>query len=209
MAIDWYRKTTWTTEDENEFFLKLKRAQKLNRPQYLKIQAITLNDTNDKELLIIALKLVEKYFDEYPDDRFNRSDAFKLKGDILCKTEKYDLALESYKEAIDFERTYPQVKTDAYLDYSELVIRLNRTDLFRNVEKILLKQAGEWHFPKDKYVGNAILSIIYKHKNNLEKSNYYKALADEAAKAESSGFRYHKKLGLVNKRSELLDELME
>jgi tetratricopeptide (TPR) repeat protein len=208
MAVDWYRKTTWSTEEENEFFSKLKRSQKLSRPQYLIIQASTLNNANDDELLITALKLVEKYFDEYSDDKFNKSSAFKLKGDISYKMEKYDLALENYKKAMDFEKIYPQIKTDAYLNYSELVIQLNKTDLFGTVEIILLKQAQKSDFPKAKYIKNAILSIIYKHKNNMEKSNYYKTLAEEAANAENSDFRWHKKLGLVNKRNKLLDKLM-
>jgi tetratricopeptide (TPR) repeat protein len=209
MAVDWYRKTTWTTEDENEFFAKLKRAQKFNRPQYLIIQASTLNNSHDNELLIIALKLTEKYFAEYPDDKFNKSSALKLKGDILREMEKYDLALENYKMAMDFEKIYPQIKTDAYLNYSELVIQLNKTALFKNVEKILLKQSKELNFPRDKYVKNAILAVIYKQRNNMEKANYYKALAEEAANDENSGFRWHKKLGLVNKRNKLLDKLME
>jgi hypothetical protein len=38
MAVDWYRKTTWTKEDENGFFQKLKKPQKYNRPQYVIIQ---------------------------------------------------------------------------------------------------------------------------------------------------------------------------
>ncbi|MDR1347600.1 MAG: tetratricopeptide repeat protein [Prevotellaceae bacterium] len=209
MANEWYRKTTWTTEDENEFFLKLKRSQKFNRPQYLRIQASALADTNNNELLNAALELLEKYFNEYPDNKFEKSPAFKLKGDIYFKMEKYEMALESYKNAIDFEKSYPQIKTDAYLNYSELVIQLNKTDLFGNVEILLLKQAKELDFPKDRYVKNAILSIIYKCKNNMEKSNYYKTLAEEAANAENSDFRWHKKLGLVNKRNKLLDKLMK
>jgi hypothetical protein len=34
--------------------------------QYLKIKAFTLKDTNNNELLNIALELLEKYFNEYP-----------------------------------------------------------------------------------------------------------------------------------------------
>jgi tetratricopeptide (TPR) repeat protein len=209
MAIDWYRKTTWTTEDENEFFLKLKKSQKHNRPQYLRIQASTLNDTNNSKLLIVALNLLEKYFTDYPDDKFDRSLAFKLNGDIYYKIKKYDIALENYKNAIDFEKSYLQIKTDAYLNYSELVIQLNRTDLFENVETILLEQTEKLDFPKNKYIKNAVLSIVYKHKNNEEKANYYKALADEAANAAGSDFRWHKKMGLVEERNKFLEKLME
>jgi tetratricopeptide (TPR) repeat protein len=209
MAVDWYRKTTWTIKDENDFFLRLKKSQKFNRPQYLIIQASTLNSKNNNELLIGALNLLEKYFNEYPDDKFNKSSAFKLKGDIYYKMQNYGMALENYKNAIDFERIYPQVKTDAYLDYSELVVQLNKTEFFEDVEKLLLQQSEEFDFPKDKYIKNAILSILYKRKNNIEKAYYYKTLAEKAANAENSDFRWHRKLGLVEDRNKLIDELME
>jgi tetratricopeptide (TPR) repeat protein len=209
MANEWYRKVTWTKEDRDQFFLKLKKSQKFNRPQYLRIQASTLTDTNNNELLNAALKLLEKYFNEYPDNKFEKSPAFKLKGDIYYKMGKYDTALENYKSAIDFEKTYPQVKTESYLKYSELVIQLNKTDLFEDIETLLLERTKELDFPKDKYIKNAILSIIYKHKSNMEKANYYKILAEEAANAEKSDFRWHKKLGLVNNRNKILDKLIE
>jgi tetratricopeptide (TPR) repeat protein len=210
MANEWYRKKTWTKEDENEFLIKLKRAKDYSRSQYLIIQAHTLYDTNNDELLAIALNLVHKYFDVYPDDKFERSVAYGLMGHIYCRMKKYDTALENYKNAVDYERNiFPNCRTNAYLDYAELVIQLNRTELFENVETLLLEKVEDVDFPKNKYIKYAILSIIYKYKNNLEKANYYRILAEEAANAESSDFRYHKKLGLVNNRNELLDKLME
>ncbi|MDR3237231.1 MAG: hypothetical protein LBT84_01875 [Spirochaetia bacterium] len=42
-----------------------------------------------------------------------------------------------------------------------------------------------------------------------KEANYYKNLTEEAANSESSNFGWHKKLGLVNSRNKLLDELME
>jgi len=33
---DWYRRKTWTKEDEREFYLKLGRARRDDRGQYLK-----------------------------------------------------------------------------------------------------------------------------------------------------------------------------
>jgi tetratricopeptide (TPR) repeat protein len=209
MAIDWYRKTTWTTEDETAFFLKLKRAHKDSRPQYLKLQAFTLAETNNDKLLIVALNLLEKYFNACLDNDIFQSDAYNIKGDIYYKQGKYDMALESYKNAVDFEKKYPQIRTNAYLQYSELVIQLNRTELFENIETLLLERNGEIDFPKNKYLKNSILSIIYKHKKDMEKANYYKTLAEEAANAEESVFRWHRKLGLVEERNKMLDKLMK
>ena len=208
MAVDWYRKTTWLKEDEEEFFQKLKRAQKFNRPQYLIIQAVTLYRTNETKLLEVALALLQKYFDEYPDDKFERSSAYTIVGDIYSIQKNYDLSLENYKNAMDFEKKYPSVKTEAYIHYSELVIQLNKTNLFKDVKNILLKKSEETDFPVNKYTKNSILSIIYKQENDLQKAEYHKKLAEEAAIAESSGFRWHKKLGLVKNRNKLLDKLM-
>jgi tetratricopeptide (TPR) repeat protein len=207
--MDWYRKVMWTKEDEEKFFLKLKRAQKYHRPQYLRIQAVTLYDTNNNELLDVALNLLKKYFDEYPDDKFDKSAAYTLTGDIYYKKEKYDTALENYENAIKFEEQYPNIETDAYIRYSELVIELNKVELFENVGALLLKRIKIMDFPKYKYATSAILSIISKRNNDLEKANYYKKLAEEAANAESSDFRWHKKLGLVKNRNKLLDKLMK
>ena len=84
----------------------MKRAQKFNRPQYLRIQAQTLYRTNDAKLLKVALDLLQKYFEEYPDNKIERSSAYKLMGDIYSILGKYDLALENYKNAIDFEKIF-------------------------------------------------------------------------------------------------------
>ena len=79
---DWYRRKTWTKIDEEEFFTKLGRARLFNRAQYLKIQAIELVFTKNKELLKVAETLLKKMLAEYPDDNFNKRDALNTLGDI-------------------------------------------------------------------------------------------------------------------------------
>jgi tetratricopeptide (TPR) repeat protein len=209
MHIDWFRRTTWTKEDEEEFFQKLKRAHKHKKPQYLRIQASTLYYTDNYNLLPVAKSLLEKYFSEYPDDKSFRTVAFNLLGHIYRAMKKHDTALENYRNAVEFEKEYPQVKTDAYLNYSELVVELNKTELFKEVKTLLLEQLNEIDLPKNKYIKAGILSIIYKHENDMENAEYYKKLAEEAANAENSDFRWHRKLGLVETRNELLDKLMK
>ncbi|MDR2644114.1 MAG: hypothetical protein LBC74_15135 [Planctomycetaceae bacterium] len=71
-----------------------------------------------------------------------------------------------------------------------------------------MKKSKELDFPNEMYITFAILSIIYKYENNLERAEYYKKLAEETIEAESSGFKWHKKLGLVENRNKLLDELI-
>jgi tetratricopeptide (TPR) repeat protein len=207
MAGEWYRKTAWTQEDEKEFFAKLKRARSWTKPQYLLLQAGTLIGTNDSKLFDVALMLVDKYFTECQDEPFdNKFIAFEILGDIYRKMENYETALEKYKKAIEV-KSLPG-RTMAPIYYSELVICLNKVELFGEVEELLIRETMDIDFPISKYKINAMLAIINKQKNDLEKARRYKKLAEDAAGATETVFRWHRKSGLVEDRDIILDKLL-
>ena len=205
---DWYRRKTWTKTDEEEFFAKLGRARKDGRAQYLKVQAIELVETEDKMLLKVAETLLNKMLSEYPDDGFERGSALHTLGDIYKLNNNYELAIGFYKQALDFETIYPNVITQAYLDYSELVIKTGKENLFDKVEKLLLDRYSELRFPIEKYKVNSILSIINAYKGRQEPAEKYADIAEQFATAETSRFRYHKYLGVVKERDAWLDRLV-
>ena len=209
MTTEWYRKKTWSKTDEAEYFAKLGRAKKEGRPEYLKIQAIEFVDTKDPALLDIAELLIKKLFTDYPDDKFERSSCLETLGDIYKYRQLFDKAIEYYKNAIDFEKTYPQVLTQAYLEYSKLVVTHKKQDQYNFAEKIVLKRIKDSIFPNEKYIAFSILSIISYYKGDKEKAGQYAELADKNASAETSGLRYHKYLGIVTERDSLLDRLVK
>lgn len=206
---EWYRRKTWTKIDEEEFFAKLSRARKNGRAQYLKIQAIELVDTQNKELLIVAETLLNKMLTEYPDDNFNKGSALHTLGDIYKINGDYKLAIDFYRKALDFETIYPNVRTQAYLDYSELVVKTNKSELFNEVKKILLERYSGLMFPIEKYKVNSILSILNKVKGHQAKARQYADLAEQFAMAGTSGLTYHKYLGVVQERDNWLDSLVQ
>jgi tetratricopeptide (TPR) repeat protein len=202
---DWFRLKSWTETEEAIFFKKLNRARKDTRAQYLKIQAIELVQTKNKELLKVAEDLLNKMLTEYPDDHFNKGAALHVLGDIYKLRENYRKSIEFYKQALDFEKVFPGLQTPAYLEYSELVIKTDNTVLFDEVEQILLERQPALTFPIEKYKVNSLLSIICKHRNRHEEAKRFSAIADENAHAETSGLRYHKYLGVVKDRDIWLD----
>lgn len=206
---DWYRRKSWTEADESEFFAKLNRARKDGRAQYLKIQAIELISTNKKELLRVAESLLNKVLTEYPEDNFNKSSSLRSIGNIHKKLGDETKAIDYYKKAVDFEKNYPNVQTQAYLDYSELIIKTKSLFEYDEVETILIEKLSKLVFPIDKYKVNSILSIINKHKNNADKAIFYAKLAEESASAETSGLTYHKFLGVVAEREKWLDKIVQ
>ena len=205
---DWYRRKTWTKIDEQEFKAKLARARKDGRAQYLKIQAIELVETEDKNLLKVAEALLNKMLTEYPDNNFEKGSALHTLGDIYKLKGNYQLAIDFYKQALDFEIIYPNVITQAYLDYSELVIKTGKENLFDELEKLLSDRYSELTFPIEKYKVNSILSIINANKDRQEQAQKYADLAEQFVTAETSGFRYHKYLGIVKERDTWLDKLV-
>ncbi len=204
--IDWYRKKSWTKEDEEHFFTKLSRARKDGRAQYLKIQAIELVETKEPKHLNIAKELLQKILDEYPDDNFNKSSVYNTFGDIFLFENDTKKAIEYYKKSIDFEKVYPNVKTDSYLIYSELVIKSQLSDEYLSVEKILEENKSRLLFPIDKYKIFSILAILNYYNSKKETAKEYAELANENAQAETSGLRYHKHLGIVSQRDKFFDD---
>ena len=71
----------------------------------------------------VAETLLKKILEEYPDDSFNRSSVLHTLGDICKQEGDFKGAINYYRQAIDFEKTFPNVVTQVYLDYSELVIK--------------------------------------------------------------------------------------
>lgn len=206
MATDWYRRKSWTKIDEEEFFAKLSRARKDGRAQYLKIQAIELVDTKQPKLLNVAKELLQKVLDEYPDDNFNKSSVYNTLGDIFLLENTTEKAIEYYKKSIDFEKVYPNVKTDSYLIYSELIIKNQLTNEYLNVERMLEEKKSDLLFPIEKYKVFSILAILNHYNSKKEIAKEYAELANENAQAETSGLRYHKYLGIVSDRDEFFDD---
>ena len=207
--MEWYRKKSWTENDKEHFFTKLKRARKDNRAEYLRIQAVELIETDKPKLLEVAESLLTQMLNEYPDEDFSIGSAFDSLGDIYRKQDKTEKAIEFYKNAVDFEKKYPNMKTQAYLGYSELIIKTDKTDKFDFVKKIILERFNEVFIPIERYKTASILSIIYHRQNYLELSEKYAQIAERNANKETSGLRYHKYLGIVTERNNWLDKLVK
>lgn len=207
--MDWYRKTTWTENDQNIFFEKLNRARIHSRPQYLRIQALTLISTTNQELINEAEILLNKILDEYPEEKFEKSLTLKTLGDIYKSKNNFEKAIQYYKNSLEFEQEYPNVKTTSYLEFAELIVKTKKNKEFNYVEGILEATTSESLFPVEKYKGYAILSIINSHKKNFEKASAYEKLANENADAKTTNLQYHKYLGIVKERDSWLDKIMK
>lgn len=206
--MDWFRKKAWSKEDESDFFQRLGRARRSGRAQYLKIQSIELLQTGKSAFLSVAESLLHKVLEEYPEDLFEKSSVLHTLGDIEKQRENWSKALDFYKQALSVEQEFPQVKTQAYLDFSELVVKTKHTSSYVYAKELILERAGGFLFPVENYKAYSILSIISHFEGDKDRAVQYAKLAEESATAETSGLSYHKHLGIVHKRDNWLDSLV-
>jgi len=210
---DWYRLKTWTKTNEEEFFAKLGRARKDGRAQYLKIQAIELIETKDKSLLTAAETLLNKILTDYPYNRIEKSQTFNSLGEIYKQRKNYDRALEYFKKSLDFEKEFPNVKTTAYLNYSETVVQAEKTALYDEVESMLTEETetDTLKFPIQNYIMYSVLSIISDFKGDIEKARTYSDLAEKNATSKTNTLcnPQKKSWGTVKERKNWLDSLVK
>jgi tetratricopeptide (TPR) repeat protein len=112
---DWYRKTTWTSDDAEEFFTNLDRSgTDIHRAQYLKIQALTLRDAKHFRE---ALELVELAIKRFPHRETTQ--IRKLRADCLCALGHRDDAVEAYRFAFEAQRAQRNIDCHVALAFAE------------------------------------------------------------------------------------------
>lgn len=209
---DWYRRKTWTKTDEDEFFVKLGRARKYNRPQYLRIQAGELMATEDKNLLFIAEMLLNRILTEYPENLMEKSSVYNSLGQINILREKYETALACFQKALDAEKEFPHSITSAYLNFSETVIRTNKTELYEKVENIFTQKINNngLYFPVENYIMYSVMAVIAEYKRDFVQAQNYAEIAEKYATTQTNSLwnPKKKKIGVVKKRKSWLDKLV-
>lgn len=205
---DWFRQINWNKEIEAYFFKKLARARRESRAQYLKIQALELIKTQNLTVLFVAEKLIQKLLSDYPENDIDRAQCFLSLGDISSLQGDSYSSLMYYRLAIVHEEIYPNVITNAYLDFAEIVIKLKKEEFYSLVQSLVLNRVKNSLFPIEKYMSYSFLSIIDFRKGNYIDGCRFSALAEHYASAKTTDLRYHRYLGIVSKREQWIEGLI-
>ena len=209
---DWYRRKSWTKNDEEEYFAKLGRAIKDGRAQYLRVQAIELIETRDKSLLSVAEILLNKILEDYPDNRIEKSQTYNSLGEIYKLREDYEKALKYFQKSLDYEKEFPNVITTAYLNFSETVVLAEKTELYNEVSNLLTEKINKdsLKFPIQNYIMYSVMSVISKFKGDHTQAKIYADLAEKNATTQTNSLwnPQKRKFGVVKERVKWLDKLV-
>ena len=156
---EWFRRTTWSDADRENFNAHLKRCRTAgNKAQYLRIQACHLAEAGRHAE---AIELLDRLFAEFPE-RFELAQSHAQKADALAALGQVAAAIEEYRAALQAERDFPQVRTNAWLDFGWLVVERELTDLYEEAARTLQEfgDVGGIMFPNTGYAYCAIQALL-------------------------------------------------
>jgi hypothetical protein len=183
---EWFRRETWSREDQAEFERRLARSRPASRAQYLRIQAVHLRQTRTPELLRVALTLLDRVVTEYPED-LQAALALTDRAECLLALGEWSAATEAFRAAVDAEKTFPSVRTDAYLSFAFDVVTRNDRTLFDEVSRVCRTHASEPRpFPVQQFRWHAVQALLADAEQSTEVART-EASAALAAAAASEG----------------------
>lgn len=198
-ASEWFRNTEWNEAIASTFEQKLKRARRKN--QYLRIQACTISHSHPH----IALGLLERYFALGED--FDHAQAYVDRANSQLALGDVDAAIRSFEAALEREKAFPRLLTNAYLDLPYLIALNDISNRFEQAMEILSSSKDRLMFPIDRFKYHTVRAIIFASRNSAIAYTEAQA-ALEVATSDHSGFRNHPAVGLASdKHAQTLPKL--
>jgi tetratricopeptide (TPR) repeat protein len=202
MAVNpWFRRSAWSPSDRADFFARFARSRLGNRAQYLRIQAWHLQQVGTEPMYEAALDLLNMLVADYPEPT-QLSEAHSQRAACLAATGRTEEAILEYRTALGGQREFPNVIGYAYIEFAELVLELDRRELFSEALAVLQEFSGYEFFPTNAYRMAAARAMLYDCLGQRQEAARFASLAIAAAAATESGFRYHRDLGLVDTDAE-------
>lgn len=192
----WYRRTTWTERDRDDFETRFKRSRGAgNKAQYLRIQALCLAEVGHHTA---AIELLDRMFTEFPD-QLQLAWAHSQKADSLAKLGNTEAAILEYRAALQAERDFPNVRTNAWLDFGWFAVENQLTALYTEVMRTLeeFRDESGLRFPALEYRYCVIRSLIADEWGEKNCARDFAKQALVEASVDNSGLRYHPQVGLV------------
>lgn len=193
---EWFRRTTWSDADRQDFNARLKRSRGASsKAEYLRIQAFHLAEAGHHA---DAIELLDRLLGEFPDDIHN-AQAHVQRAESFARLGQREAVIDEYRAALQRERDFPNVRTNAWLDFGWFVFEKELTSLYREVERVLTEFRGEGGlmFPALEYRYATLKALLADARGDKNQARVFAQQALAEAAKDHSGLRYHATIGLV------------
>jgi hypothetical protein len=199
---DWFRHAEWDAKIQADFDAHLRRAR--DKVQPLKIQAALLAEAHPD----VALRLLDRYFES--GDTLYLADAYCTQARARVAIGDIWNAAESYGAALTREAEFPNLKTNSFVEYPLLVAERRLKERYDDALRVLAARESDVAFPIQRFMWHAARALILSAQGESTQARSEAQMALAAADQSSSGFRYHRSLGLVgNSYRELREQLRD
>jgi len=201
---EWFRRTTWSDADREDFNAHLSRSRGAgNKGQYLRIQAAHLAEAGHHAA---AIELLDRLFAEFPQ-KIELAQAHTQKADSLAKLGEVEPAIQEYRTALQTERDFPNVRTNAWLHFGCFVVERQLTGLYEEVLQVLreFREDGGLTLPLVQYRYAVVQALIADDRGEKARAREFAQQALAEAAKDHSGLRHHPTVGLVGSERNTLE----
>lgn len=197
---NWFRKTTWSEEDQADFFAHLeKNDNPFHAAQYVRIQALHLQDAGVPRMLYSAIKLIDLMIEKYPH-KSQLAMAHMQKAECLDALGHVDEAIQSFRDSLDAQRSFLKAPSAVALSYGTFAVNRELAHLYDEVFDVLEELSDLLTSPAQKFQHFAIKAVISEHRGDLHEARGFAREAINATQQVYSGTHYDKQnLELVEK----------
>jgi hypothetical protein len=206
---DWYRRTTWTEDDQRAFFTRLVASgSTFHKAQYTRLQAVTLLETGDPMWREAARALFEFVIREYPHEEsqlllahVGRAECLTDAGDRPATAEALVGALAAYAKSPGWYAT-------ALLTAGRIAVRDRLESVYPELDTVLSALLGGLAFqlPADRYVAAYVLAFIAEHDGDADRARAYAKMALRYAAQRTPMVPRFPGLGTVRQASPVVHE---
>jgi tetratricopeptide (TPR) repeat protein len=192
----WYKRTTWTNADREDFLSRLKRARQ-NTPLYLQMQAEALQQTGDPKLIEAALELINNYIENWSSD-LALPQIYLQKAECLATQGYISEVVTAFRNAIESNRTRPNILTAARAKFALFVLKHELKEFYSEALTLLREPGNLIVFQSQAFQRNAALALLLDYQGDKTGALSHAQSALKAASIKSSGLPRHSQLGLVS-----------
>lgn len=203
MATDeWFRNTTWDSDIEADFEVRLKRSRgAYHKAQYLRIQASYLLGSSDNDIQQVGVRLMDRLIKDYPTEEFNTTFGHEQFGDYYFKSGDFDKAAKHFRlvtENYIAKNTRGGTSAIADLKLAETILTANWTDKFDEAYNICKNfPLDKLTFNSEKYYYAVLTAQVCDRLNKKDEAKDFALTAIEISKITEPQFNRHKTVGLV------------
>ncbi|MFZ1249374.1 MAG: hypothetical protein WAQ24_03550, partial [Candidatus Saccharimonadales bacterium] len=200
----------WSKKHQEVFFAKIGSARSNDtRMQYARIKALSLIATGKKKKCQAAVILLETALQEWPSQYCLEIDSvYDALGDAHRVLGEAEVAAKWYARTI----TWKNWRGTGYWSYPELIVTSQMFTMFDDALSIVNRLFHEQLvMPSQYFIYHGVRACVFAHENNIALAKSEATEAFAYVGVGSSYFRYHPKVGLVdrNEHRALLSELQQ